>query len=308
MKAYVLDEGQSSGVRFTEVPDPVPAPNEAIIAVEAFSLNNGELPGGGVFPDATVPGWDTAGRVVAAAADGSGPRVGSPVVGGAWGGAWAERRAVATESLSSLPQGVDVEVASTLPVAGITALRGVRTLGAILGRRVLVTGASGGVGRFAVQLARVAGAIVVALTSSGAKRDELRAIGASEVVTDLAELSTPLFGVLEFVGGSILADAWKHVAAGGVLVSIGYATGSPATFPAFATVLPRKSLVGMGSGWTQLLPQETMAADLTYLTRLVASHALDPHVTWRGSWKQLPEALTLLKNREISGKAVLRVE
>jgi len=308
MKAYVVDNAQSSGVRFTEVSDPIPAPNEAVIEVEAFSLNHGELPGAGVFANGTVPGWDTAGRVLTAAADRSGPSTGTRVVGGEWGGAWAQRRAVATTNLARLPEGVDAEAASTLPVAGITALRAVRTLGAIVGRRVLVTGASGGVGRFALQLARIAGADVVALTSSEAKRDELREAGASEVVTDLAHLSAPVYAVLEYIGGSTLVDAWNRLIPGGILVSIGGVMGSSATFPPFATALPRKSLVGMGSGWTPLLPDETIGADLAYLARLVAARALDPHITWRGPWKQLPDAITLLQNRKISGKAVLRVD
>src|SRR4029077_12303541 len=76
MKAYVLDDARTSGLRFTEVPDPSPAPNEAVIQVEAFSLNSGELPGSGMFDNATVPSWDTAGRVIEAATDGSGPSVG----------------------------------------------------------------------------------------------------------------------------------------------------------------------------------------------------------------------------------------
>lgn len=87
MKAHVVDNEQSFGVRFADASDPSPAPNEAVIEVEAFSLNSGELPGSGVFPNATVPGWDTAGRVIAAAANGSGPSKGTRVVGGAWGGA-----------------------------------------------------------------------------------------------------------------------------------------------------------------------------------------------------------------------------
>jgi NADPH:quinone reductase len=308
MNAYVVDGTQTSGLRFTEVADPRPAPNEALIDVEAFSLNHGELPGRAFSTNATVPGWDSAGRVVTAAADGSGPSAGTRVVGVAWGGAWAQRRAVATSNLAALPEGVDAETASALPVAGITALHAIRTLGAILGRRVLVTGASGGVGRFAVQLAHVAGADVVALTSSEAKREELRAAGAGEVLTDLARLSAPVYAVIENIGGSILVDAWNRLAPNGILVSIGYATGSPATFPPYSTVLPRKSLVAMGSGTAPLLPGETVGADLAYLARLVATRVLDPHITWRGSWKQLPEALTLLQNREISGKAVLRVD
>jgi NADPH:quinone reductase len=292
----------------TEVSDPTPAPNEAMVEVESFSLNNGELPGGGVFSSATVPGWDTAGRVIATAADGSGPGKGTLVVAGAWGGAWAQRRAVATENLAPLPEGINVEAASTLPVAGITALRAVRRLGAIVGRRVLVTGASGGVGRFTVQLARIAGADVVALTSSKEKSDELRQDGASEVVIDLTHLSAPVYAVLDYVGGGTLAEAWSHMTENGILVSIGYAGRNPTMFPPFGTVLPHKSLVGMGSGWTPLLPGETIGADLVYLARLVAARALDPHIAWRGSWKQLPDAITLLQNRKISGKAVLRVD
>jgi len=308
MKAYVVDNDQSFGVRFTEISDPSPAPNEAVIEVEAFSLNHGELPGRVFSTNGTVPGWDTAGRVVTAAADGGGPSVGTRVVGWGWGGAWAQRRAVATSDLAPLPEGVDAEAASTLPVAGITALCAVRILGAIVGRRVLVTGASGGVGRFAVQLARIAGADVVALTSSEAKREELREAGASEVVTDLAHLSAPVYAVLENIGGSTLVDAWNRLTPGGILISIGYAAGSPATFPPYATVLPRKSLVAYGSGWTPSLPGETRGTDLAYLARLVAARALDPHITWRGSWKRLPDAIALLQNRRISGKAVLRVD
>ena len=307
MKAYILDAGQTSGLRFTDVPDPQAAPNEAVIQVEAFSLNPGEMPGSGLFPNATVPGWDTAGRVAIPAADGSGPKAGTRVVGAAWGGAWAERRAVATESLAVLPESIDAEAASTLPVAGITALRAVRRLGAVVGRRALVTGASGGVGRIAVQLARIAGADVVALVSSETKRDDLLKVGASEVVTDLARLSAPLYGALDFVGGSTLVEAWQLLVEGGTLVSIGGVSGSVSTFPPFATAMPHKSLVAMGSGWTPLLPGETLSTDLTYLARLIAARSLDPHIAWRGSWDQLPEAIQLFQDRKISGKAVLLV-
>jgi NADPH:quinone reductase len=308
MRAYVVDNRQSSGVRFADVPDPRPAPNEAVIKVEAFSLNNGELPGRAFSDAGSIPGWDSAGRVVSAAADRSGPRPGTRVVGDAWGGAWAELRAVATTSLAPLPEQVDAEAASTLPVAGLTALHGVRTLGAVVGRRVLVTGASGGVGRFAIQLARIAGADIVALASSEAQREGLLQTGASEVVTELAQIAAPLYGVLENIGGAVLVEAWNYLAPGGILVSIGGAAATPATFPPYATVLPRKSLVAMGSGTPPLLPNETVGGDLVYLVRLVAAKALDPYITWRGSWKQLPEAFALLQNRKLSGKAVLRVD
>jgi NADPH2:quinone reductase len=305
MKAYLVDSKASSGIRFAEVPDPQPRPNEALIAVEAFSLNHGELPGGRMFSDGMIAGWDSAGRVLTAAADGSGPKAGTRVVGFMSGGAWAERRAVLTANLAALPDGVDAEAASTLPVAAVSALRAVRTLEAVVGRRVLVTGAGGGVGRLAVQIAHVAGAHVVALTSSAAKRAELTQIGADEVVTDLAQLA-PVYGVIENVGGQTLVDAWGRLGVGGMLVSIGYAGGTPATFPPYGTVGPRKTLVTFYLG-TPLLPDETLGEDLAYLAHLVARKQLDPQIVWRGDWKQVPEALGLLAERKIAGKAVLRV-
>jgi len=306
MKAYLMDSSVPAGVRLADVSDPQPKSNEALIAVEAISLNRGEIPGRSRFAPGTIPGWDTAGRVITAAADGSGPPAGARVVGFGWGGAWAERRAVATDSLAALPDGTDAETASALPVAGCTALRGLRTLGAVLGRRVLVTGASGGVGRIAVQLAHLAGARVVALTSSNDKRDELAGLGADEVVTELSQLSAPVFGVIETTGGQALVDAWQNLRTDGMIVSIGYASGTPATFPPYSTVGPRKTLIS----FTLTTPtnlSDSLAEDLAYLAELVAAGSLDPQVVWRGSWTQLAEAIGLLDTRKISGKAVLRV-
>ncbi|MFX9877847.1 alcohol dehydrogenase, partial [Acinetobacter baumannii] len=81
-----------------------------------------------------------------AAADGSGPPAGARVVALVESGGWAERVAVRSHSLAVLPEGVSFEQAACLPVAGVAALRAVRLLGALLGRRVLVSGASGGFG------------------------------------------------------------------------------------------------------------------------------------------------------------------
>lgn len=306
MKAYFVDSSATGGIRLADAPEPQPRANEALIAVEAVSLNRGEIPSHGLFPQGTIPGWDSAGRVVTAAADGSGPPAGTPVVGFGWGGAWAERRAVATSSLAALPAGCDADAASTLPVAGGTALRALRTLGAILGRRVLVTGATGGVGRLAVQLGRLAGARVVALTSSSAKRDELIAIGAHEVVTEIAQLSAPVDGAIETIGGQALVDAWSHLRTDGTLVSVGYAGGAPATFPPSSTIGPRKTLISF-TVTTPTSLSDSLAEDFGYLAELVAAGSLDPQIVWRGPWTKLLEAIDQLETRKIAGKAVLRV-
>lgn len=304
MRAYVVDPSSATGVRFGEIPDPVPGRDEVLVAVEAFSLNHGELPQRGLFAPGTVPGWDAAGRVVRAALDGSGPPVGARVVTQAHGGAWAERRAVGSANVAALPDQLDAERACTLPVAGATALQALRALGGILGRRVLVTGASGGVGRFALQLARIAGADVVAYTSSEARRAELTALGAHEVVTDLGRVRAPVFGVIENIGGRVLVAAFELLRAGGTLASIGYASFEPATFPPYATIGPPRTLLSFQLGST-MLPGETLAESLTYLARLTAANELDPHVTWRAPWSKLDEALAALARREIAGKAVL---
>ena len=165
VRALVADRSAPGHVALREAPAPTPAASEAVVAVEAVSLNRGEVRALQHAADGWRPGWDLAGVVVAAAADGSGPPAGTRVVGLAVSGAWAERVAVPTDVLARLPEAVDAGAAATLPVAGLTALRAVE-LDTVENHTVLVTGASGGVGRFAIQLAAQLGADVTALVSS----------------------------------------------------------------------------------------------------------------------------------------------
>src|SRR6059058_2848222 len=177
MRALVCT-AEAPFAELAEAPDPTPLPNQALVDVRAFSLNRGECRRLESQAPGTLIGWDLAGVVRQAAADGSGPADGARVVGVVRAGAWAQRAAVETEALAELPDAVSFEQAATLPVAGLTALRSLEVAGFVLGKRVLVTGASGGVGRFAIQLAHLAGAHVTAV----ARRTEgLQELGADEV-------------------------------------------------------------------------------------------------------------------------------
>jgi NADPH2:quinone reductase len=142
-------------VELRNVPEPVPASNEALVRVRASSLNAGEARYAQRAPTDWRPGSDVSGEVVRAAADGSGPGEGTRVVGLVQNGAWAELAAVPTRWLARIPDTVSYSDAATLPIAGQVALRALAIGGLLLGKEVLVTGATGGVGQFAVQLAAI---------------------------------------------------------------------------------------------------------------------------------------------------------
>jgi NADPH:quinone reductase-like Zn-dependent oxidoreductase len=309
MRALFVDRSVPGRLRFGEAADPVPAPNQALIRVTATSLNHGEVSFGlESAAEGSVLGWDAAGVVERAAADGSGPAAGTPVVTLAIDGAWAELRAVDTERIGTVPLGADLGAISTVPVAGASALRALHRVGPILGRRVLVTGATGGVGKYVVQLARLGGAQVVATTSDpGAYGDGLRTLGAHEVVAGPAEVDEPVHGVIDLMGGRHLVDAYDKLAEGGTLVSVGHVTGEGETFP-FGMLFGDQGRHDRSVVTFFLLACTGLASDLTWLAGRVAAGELDPQISWRGSWHNATEATEALLGRRLHGKAVLDID
>ncbi|MEU5577388.1 zinc-binding dehydrogenase [Streptomyces huasconensis] len=308
MRALLVDHSAPGGLRLGEAPVPEPAPHQALIRVRATSLNHGEVRWGiEGAPEGTVLGWDAAGVVERAAADGSGPAVGTPVVTLAPDGGWAEYRVADTDRTGVVPEGADLGAISTVPVAGATALRALDRIGPILGRRVLVTGATGGVGRYAVQLARRGGAHVIAVTGDPEGRgDMLRTLGAHEVVAAPEEAGAPVDGVVDVIGGRQLVAAYEKLGPHGTLVSVGQAGGESEHFPLRALYgeegRNNRSLVNL-----QLLGASGLSRDLTWLAEQVATGTLDPGTSWRGAWDKASEAIDTLLTRRLQGKAILDI-
>ncbi len=303
MRAIVYDPGAPHNFTFGEMPEPIPAaPNELLIEVRAISLNFGEVftvdnaenPG-------DIPGWDSSGVVLVPAADGSGPPLGARVVGAGWSQAWAQQRVLKSENVAAIPDSLDFETAAALPVAGVTALQIVRRLGPVVGRRVLITGASGGVGRLAVQMAARAGAHVIAAVGSAERGAGLRDLGADEVVVGLEDVA-PVDGVLEHVGGKILAGSFALLGDGGRLIAVGAASGQPTTidFEAERMTMSHKEIEIFMTSWP-------VGPDLRYVIELAEKGLLDAQIGYRDSWHNVDAAIEALLGRKVAGKVVLTV-
>jgi len=307
MLALVNTPSAPIPVELNEVPEPVPQPDEAIVEVHAFSLNRGELALLASRPQGWRPGQDVAGVIVQPAADGSGPDKGTRVVAWVDGAGWSQRVAAPTARIAALPDNVSFASAATLPVAGVTALRALRQGGFLLGQRVLITGAAGGVGRFAVQLATLAGAEVTGVVSSSDRAAGLTELGATALVPNVREADGLFDLILESVGGASLSGAISKVAPGGTIVVFGNSSREETSisFTDFA-----------GHAFAHIIPffvylsgtPASMGEDLAKLVSMVASGKLKPEIGLEDSWHNVYKAAAALRDRKVNGKAVFHVQ
>jgi len=306
MLAIVNTPGAPEPVAMREVAEPERRPNEALVAVHAFSLNRGELRLFQVRAEGWRPGQDIAGIVLEAAADGSSPPAGTRVVALCDEAGWAERAAVPGYRIAPLADNVSFAAAAALPVAGLTALRTLRHGAPLLGKRLLITGAAGGVGNLAVQLAGRSGARVTAVVGNRERGRVLDGLGAAEIVTDIAQAQGRFELILESAGGASLTAAIERIAARGAIVVYGNSSGEPAPFN-FRDFAEHQNARLQAFHYFTSEPDERFGPDLAVLAGLIADGSLKPRIA-EHSWRDLSRIGPLLRDRQIPGKAVFHIE
>ena len=305
MKALVTTLDPTAPMAVRDMPDPVPTAHRALVAVKAFSLNRGELHAIERNGVGWIPGQDIAGVVLQAAADGSGPPAGSRVVAltDEWG--WAELAAVEGHRMAVLPDNVRFAQACVLPVAGLTALRCVRLGGAIVGRRVLITGAAGGVGTLAVQIAARSGAHVTAVVGRADRTVGLLEIGAAEIVEGIENATGRYALILESGGGTSLSTAVKLIEPHGTVAVYGNSAAAETTI-AFGDFRGAQNARIQSFFYFTSEPEEKFAPDLALLVSMVADGSLNPVIGAERGWADFAEVADALRSRKIAGKAVFR--
>ncbi|MGH7060053.1 MAG: zinc-binding dehydrogenase [Stellaceae bacterium] len=312
VRAVVVDPSLPERLAIREVGLRDPDRDEVGVRVTAVSLNRGETRRALQSAEAGWrPGWDFAGVVETGAADGSGPAPGTRVVGLLPSGAWAERVNCRSHAVAALPDAVGDAAAASLPVAGLTALHALRQGGLLLGRKVLVDGASGGVGHLACQLAAAGGAFVWGHVRREAHRAAVAEWCGERVVVGRELIAAKPYGpfwlVLDSVGGRALGAALGILQPNGACVTFGVSESGTASIESrdfFATGGTR--LYGL-TLFHELMSVERAGIGLRLLAELIEAKKLRPQIAVEAPWTEIGQIARRLIDRDFTGKAVLHI-
>ncbi len=302
VRAFVPVGTGTPSVELAEVDEPQAGPDELIVAVESFSPNRGETFLLEEPPVGWRPGKDVAGVVVQAASSGRGPGVGERVVAHPERSGWAERVAVPFDRVAVLPVDLEFMVAAALPLAGLTALRLTRVTGPLASRRLLLTGASGGVGHYFVELAAAQGADITVVTASEERGDRLVDLGATQSVRRVTEAPGRYEVGLDSVGGETTAAVWAKLTDDGLLVWFGQASRVAPTIDFFDW---SGGMSGTIRKFAYADSASSDADDLATLVRLVETGHLHPEIGLVADWGQTAEAIDAMLDRTVRGNVVL---
>lgn len=307
MLGLVNTPGGGAPVEFQQLSEPEPAPTEALVAVRAFSLNRGELrslrnAGPGL---AAGPGCERSRTHSGGERHRTGgwcPRGRSP---GRIRVGRARRRSGSSDRRTSGQR----RVCRSRDAAhrGPHRVAYLRYGGPLLGRRVLITGAIGGVGHLVVQLAARSGARVTAVAGRPESVAELAALGVAETVRGIDKAQGRFALVLESVGGVSLEGALKRLEPRGTVVVFGNSSGEPSTLSFGDFGEAQNARLQTFFSFTAE-PEDRFAPDLTLLVSLLADVSLKPQIGVERSWREIVPVLADLRERRVNGKAVLLVD
>jgi NADPH:quinone reductase-like Zn-dependent oxidoreductase len=311
MKAVIYEKGNSPDfLVYREVDKPVPGDNEVLVKIHAAAVNAADSRSMkmGAIPKRRVFGSDIAGQVEAVGKNVRRFAAGDEVLGdiSACGmGGFAEYVVVPEAPLVHKPAAVAFETAAAVPMSAVTALQGMRNLGCnIPGKKVLIYGAGGGVGTFAVQLAKYFGAEVTAVC--GRKNMQvIRSLGANHVINYLEHDITQIGGEYDLVlavnGNHPLSAYRQLLAKGGVCVISGGALNQVIKAVLFG------GLLSLGGKKLRSLSAKPDAEDLEFVIRLVEEGKINPVIVRRYPLAQTAEAVRYQSSGHAMGKIILEV-
>jgi NADPH2:quinone reductase len=312
IQAILVDQAEAGRLVVKSVPLRDARPGEITVRVTAISLNRGEIKRAlTVTETGTCPGWDFAGLVEDTNGVPGAPKVGARVFGALPIGAWAERVHAPLGFLAGIPDGVTDAQAATLPVAGLTALHGLRKGGLLLGKKVLITGATGGVGQVAIQLAAASGARVYSHIRREDQRHLVETSSTGAVIVgptlEAARASGPFDLIIDSVGGSALSAAMTMLRKKGICVTLGRSEGEDVSFNLAGLFdAPGASLQSLVL-FDDIATTEPAAEGLAILARLVDQGVLKPIISVEAPWTDIATVARQLVDRAFAGKAVLHL-